>query len=136
MRRSITSTGCTDLMQDVDVNALMEPTKNLAISPMKNASLECLQQSKPPNQSQLYLPKPIEVKSISCDGSTSPSAHQTNHYLSPFKSKSSNTITLKNGEVKLVSPYGDYCAFSGGGGSGGCVITGPYGKLTLNVVLT
>jgi hypothetical protein len=45
------------------------------------------------------------------------------------KSKTTNNIvTLSNGEVKLISPYGDFCAFSGGGGSGGCVITGPYGK--------
>ena len=125
MKRSRTSTGCRYSVQHEEVNNLVEATNKLSILP-KNTSLESFKQRKS-SQPQLYLPKPIEVKSASCDGTTSPSAHQS-HFLSPFKSKSSNTVTLKNGEVKLVSPYGDYCAFSGGGGSGGCIITGPYGN--------
>jgi hypothetical protein len=33
-----------------------------------------------------------------------------------------------NGQLKLVSPLGNHCAFQGGGGSGGCVVTGPCSK--------
>lgn len=37
----------------------------------------------------------------------------------------------EDGQVKLVSPYGNYCGFEGGKGSGGCVFTGPYKSLLL-----
>ena len=115
MKRSNTSF-CTFEVQTLNSNDSIEiiPIQN------KNMSLSF--------ESLQIATKINNLKSVSCDGGKLSAQNINSNELSIFKSKSSNTVTLQNGEVKLISPYGDYCAFSGGGGSGGCVITGPFGK--------
>lgn len=47
------------------------------------------------------------------------------------RNKSVETTSRNENKLKFLSPGGAYCVYKGGGGSGGCVVTGPYGYLGL-----
>jgi hypothetical protein len=54
------------------------------------------------------------------------STNSTTTAASTSTMSKSNSCEDDSKQFKLHSPYGDWCAFPGGGGSGGCVVTGPY----------
>ena len=104
MKRSKTA---SDTLQILKTNALSVDTTKVELA--KTISMP--------------VAEPVKSKSIE-NG-----CNKCNANVNSFsKSKTNNNLTtLSNGEVRLVSPYGDACGYIGGGGSGGCVITGPYG---------